>query len=43
MAYDPRVSDDQIGIFVLAGTDQAQPVENLFRSAGAVDVRHAGA
>ena len=40
VAYDPRFSDDQIGIFVPAGSDQVAPVENLLRSAGAVEVRH---
>jgi ActD protein len=40
IAYDPRFSDDQIGIFVPAGTDQIGPVEQLLRSAGAVEVRH---
>jgi hypothetical protein len=43
VAYDPRFSDDQIGIFVPAGSDQAGPVENLLRSAGAVEVRHEAA
>ncbi|HZA98994.1 MAG TPA: DUF3341 domain-containing protein [Gemmatimonadales bacterium] len=44
VAYDPRFSDDQIGIFVpAAGSDQAGPVENLLRSAGAVEVRHEAA
>jgi cytochrome bd-type quinol oxidase subunit 1 len=39
-AYDPRFSDDQIGIFVPAPSDQAGRVEQLLRSAGAVEVRH---
>jgi hypothetical protein len=43
IAYDPRFSDDQIGIFVPAGSDQVAPVENLLRSAGAVEVRHEAA
>jgi hypothetical protein len=43
VAYDPRFSDDQIGIFVPAGSEQAGPVENLLRSAGAVEVRHEAA
>lgn len=38
--YDPRFSDDQIGIFVPAPSDQLGPVEQLLRSAGAVEVRH---
>ncbi len=43
IAYDPRFSDDQIGIFVPAGSDQIGPVEQLLRSAGAVEVRHESA
>jgi len=42
VAYDPRFSDDQIGIFVPAGED-ASRVENLLRSAGAVEVRYEAA
>ena len=41
-AYDPRFSDDQIGIFVPAGAEQAGALEQLLRSAGAVEVRHEG-
>ena len=40
IAYDPRYSDDLIGIFVPGGTDQ---VEQLLRSAGAVEVRREAA
>jgi hypothetical protein len=40
MAYDPRFSDDQIGIFVPAGPDQVSPTEQLLKAAGAVEVRH---
>jgi hypothetical protein len=40
--YDPRFSDDQIGIFVPAPSDQTGRVEQLLRSAGAVEVRHEG-
>jgi len=40
--YDPRFSDDQIGIFVPAPFDQTGRVEQLLRSAGAVEVRHEG-
>ena len=40
IAYDPRFSDDHIGIFVPAGADQVGAVEKLLRSAGAVEVRH---
>jgi Protein of unknown function (DUF3341) len=38
--YDPRFSDDQIGVFVPAPPDQLGPVEQLLRAAGAVEVRH---
>jgi hypothetical protein len=43
IAYDPRFSDDHIGIFVPADADQIGPVENLLRSAGAVEVRREAA
>jgi hypothetical protein len=43
IAYDPRYSDDQIGVFVPAGSDQIGPVEQLLRSAGAVEVRREAA
>jgi ActD protein len=39
-AYDPRFSDDRIGIFVPVPADQAGRVEQLLRSAGAVEVLH---
>jgi len=39
--YDPRFTDDRIGVFVPAGSDKAGEVERLFRDAGAVEVRHA--
>lgn len=42
-AYDPRFSDDQIGIFVPARAEQSGALEQLLRSAGAVEVRHEGA
>ena len=38
--YDPRFSDDAIGIFVPTASDQLGPIEQLLRSAGAVEVRH---
>jgi Protein of unknown function (DUF3341) len=41
--YDPRFSDDEIGIFVPGGPDQQGPVEQLLRSAGAVEVRREAA
>jgi ActD protein len=37
--FDPRFTDDQIGIFVPAPPDQLQPVEQLLQKAGAVEVR----
>ena len=37
--YDPNFSDDRIGVFVPAGSDQVRPVEQLLRTAGAVEVR----
>jgi molybdopterin-containing oxidoreductase family membrane subunit len=41
--YDPRFSDDRIGIFVPAAQDQAGQVEQMMRNAGAVEVRHEAA
>ena len=41
--YDPRFSDDTIGIFVPATQDLARQVEQMMRSAGAVEVRHEAA
>jgi hypothetical protein len=38
--YDPRFSDDTIGIFVPTTPDQLGPIEQLLSSAGAVEVRH---
>jgi hypothetical protein len=38
--YDPRFSDDTIGIFVPTTPDQLGPIEQLLRSAGATEVRH---
>ena len=43
IAYDPRYSDDQIGVFVPAGSDQIGSVEQLLRLAGAVEVRREAA
>lgn len=40
IAYDPSFSDDQIGIFVRASPEQRPAVEQLLRSAGAVEVRY---
>ena len=42
-AYDPRFSDDMIGIFVPAGPDQARQLEQMLRNAGAAEVRHEAA
>ena len=42
-AYDPRFSDDTIGIFVAAGPDQARQLEQMLRNAGAAEVRHEAA
>jgi hypothetical protein len=41
--YDPQFSDDKIGIFVPATQDLAKQIEQMLRSAGAVEVRHEGA
>jgi hypothetical protein len=38
--YDPRFSDDMIGIFVPTTPDQLGPIEQLLRTAGAVEARH---
>ena len=43
VAYDPKFSDDQIGIFVPAPADQSARVEQLLRSAGAVELRYESA
>jgi Protein of unknown function (DUF3341) len=43
IAYDPRYSDDQIGVFVPTTSDQIRSIEQLLRSAGAVEVRHEAA
>ena len=43
VAYDPKYSDDQIGIFVPGGADQQTAVEQLLRTAGAVEVRREAA
>ncbi|HEY4321682.1 MAG TPA: DUF3341 domain-containing protein [Gemmatimonadales bacterium] len=36
--YDPRFSDDRIGVFVPCGADQAAGVEMLFTQHGSVEV-----
>jgi hypothetical protein len=43
IAYDPRFSDDQIGIFVPVSGEQRASVEQLLRSAGAVEARYEAA
>jgi hypothetical protein len=43
IAYDPRFSDDRIGVFVPAGSEQAGPLERMLRTAGAEEVRHEAA
>jgi hypothetical protein len=42
-AYDPRFSDDRIGIFVPCRPDEVPAVENLLRKSGAEEIRHATA
>ncbi|HET6796230.1 MAG TPA: DUF3341 domain-containing protein [Gemmatimonadales bacterium] len=42
VAYNPRFTDDQIGIFVPVSSDQAGRVEHLLRSAGADEVLYEG-
>jgi len=37
--YDPRFSDDHIGIFVPCGTDRRSQVEHTLKATGAVDVK----
>jgi len=39
--YDPRFSDDRIGVFVPAPPESASTLERLLRDAGAVEVRYA--
>jgi hypothetical protein len=41
LAYDPKFSDDRIGIFVACSGDDARKVEHMFKEAGSVEVRHA--
>jgi hypothetical protein len=42
-AYDPRFSDDTIGVFVPTAPEQVAPIEQLLRSAGAEEVRRESA
>ena len=41
IAYDPRFSNDLIGIFVPCAADRAGDVESLLKQAGSVEVRRA--
>lgn len=41
IAYDPRFSDDRIGVFVPARAGDADRLERMLRDAGAVEVTHA--
>lgn len=43
IAYDPKYSDDHIGVFVPTTSDQIRAIEQLLRTAGAVEVRHEAA
>jgi hypothetical protein len=43
VAFDPRFTDDMIGVFVPTRPDQVKPTEDLLRTAGAVEVRHEAA
>ena len=38
-AYDPRFSDDHIGVFVACPVERRPQVEQVLKSSGAVDVR----
>jgi Protein of unknown function (DUF3341) len=39
--YDPRFSDDRIGVFVPCPQQEYSAVENLLKSAGAEEIKHA--
>lgn len=41
IAYDPRFSDDRIGVFVATRGADPAPIEQFLRDAGAVEVSHA--
>jgi Protein of unknown function (DUF3341) len=43
IAYDPKYTDDQVGIFVPTTADQIRAIEQLLQAAGAVEVRHEAA
>lgn len=38
-AYDPRFTDDHIGVFVPCAVDRRQSVEQMLKGSGAVEVR----
>ena len=40
VAYDPRFSDDRIGVFVPAAERDSGAIGDFLRNAGAVEVRH---
>jgi hypothetical protein len=40
--YDPRFSDDHIGVFVPCPVERRQQVEQVLRASGAVDVKVEG-
>jgi hypothetical protein len=41
MAYDPKFSDDRIGIFIPCATGDVPQLERMLRDAGSLEVRHA--
>ncbi len=41
MAYDPKFSDDRIGIFIPCASGDVPQLERMLRDAGSVEVRHA--
>jgi hypothetical protein len=41
MAYDPRFTDDRIGIFIPCSSGDVPQLERMLRDAGSVEVRHA--
>jgi hypothetical protein len=41
MAYDPKFTDDRIGIFIPCGAGDVPQLERMLRDAGSVEVRHA--
>lgn len=41
MAYDPKFSDDRIGIFIPCASGDVAQLERMLRDAGSVEVRHA--